>query len=169
MMVNLPIEVIRSFRRKKTISARLERGKLLIYLPARLSNREEKEWILKMKNRVENRYRNVPKSDEELSRKAEKLNKKYFDGNIKPNSIVYSDNQKRRFGSCTSTLGTIRISRRLSEMPEWVLDYVIIHELAHLQHPNHSKSFWNLVNRHRLAERARGFLMAKGYEEDSDV
>jgi predicted metal-dependent hydrolase len=169
MRGNLSIEVIRSPRRKKTISARLEGGKLLIYLPSRLSRREEKEWIEKMKNRVENRFQKIPKSDDDLSRRAGKLNKKYFNGKLVVNSIVYSDNQKRRFGSCTSTLGTIRISRRLTQMPEWVLDYVIIHELAHLQYANHSKNFWNLVNRYKFSERAKGFLIAKGYEEDCDV
>ncbi|MFV2041564.1 MAG: M48 family metallopeptidase, partial [Candidatus Hydrothermarchaeales archaeon] len=69
-------------------------------------------------------------------------------------------------GSCNTLTGNIRVSRRLAAMPEWVLDYVIVHELAHLVHGDHSPDFWSLVNRYKLAERARGFLMAKDLEEN---
>ncbi len=75
-------------------------------------------------------------------------------------------NQHQRFGSCTPALGTIRLSDRLRKYPEWVLDYVIVHELAHLIHPNHSADFWAAVNAYPLTERARGFLIAVGLAED---
>ncbi|MBU4312320.1 MAG: M48 family metallopeptidase [Candidatus Omnitrophica bacterium] len=51
-------------------------------------------------------------------------------------------------------------------MPIWVRNYVIIHEMAHLIEPNHSKSFWNIVSRFKLTERARGYLMAKGLDRE---
>jgi hypothetical protein len=47
-------------------------------------------------------------------------------------------------------------------MPEWVRKYVVIHEMAHLVEPNHSRAFWDIVSRYKLAERARGYLMAAG-------
>ncbi|HDH81753.1 MAG TPA: M48 family peptidase, partial [Thermoplasmatales archaeon] len=78
-------------------------------------------------------------------------------------------NQGRRFGSCTPEDKKIRISDRLADMPPWVRDYVIVHELAHLIQPDHSKKFWELVNRYRYAERARGYLMAVGMESDDEA
>ena len=67
-------------------------------------------------------------------------------------------NQERRWGSCTPSTGTIRLSDRLREMPSYVVDYVLVHELVHLLVPGHGPDFWALVARYPLTERARGFL-----------
>ena len=56
-------------------------------------------------------------------------------------------NQKSRWGSCTSR-GSIQINWRLIGAPLEVVDYILIHELAHLKHMNHSKDFWKLVEEH---------------------
>jgi predicted metal-dependent hydrolase len=79
-------------------------------------------------------------------------------------TIRWSENQQWRWGSCTPSERTIRISTRLAREPGWVLDYVIVHELAHLVVPSHNARFWATVNRYPLAERARGFLMARSLE-----
>jgi predicted metal-dependent hydrolase len=81
-----------------------------------------------------------------------------------PQSIRWVDNQDRRWGSCTPAQGSVRISSHLAREPGWVLDYVIVHELAHLHVSAHNRRFWALVARYPLAERARGFLMARGLD-----
>ncbi len=85
-----------------------------------------------------------------------------------PDRIEWVDNQTSRWGSCTPATGHVRISRRLAGMPRWVLDYVIVHELAHLDVPGHGPRFWEVAGRYPLAERARGFLIAKGAYADDD-
>lgn len=160
------IKIIRSPRRKKTISARLRGEELFIYLPSGMPEAEEKKWIEKMSKRIEKKMRMRKLDSVSLFKRAQEFNKKYFDGKLKINSVEYSTNQNSIFGSCTTKQGTIRISHRAADMPVWVRDYLIIHELAHLVQPNHSKAFWRLVSQYKYAERARGFLLAKGMEED---
>jgi predicted metal-dependent hydrolase len=168
-MTDLPVRVIRSPRRKKTISAGVVGGELVVRVPARISKREEREWIAKMKEKLAMKSKRSPRSDDELKVKADVLNNKYFRGKLKINSIIFSDRQRKRHGSCNTLTGDIRISRKLLSMPGWVLDYVIVHELAHLVFPDHSKGFWDLVIQYRYAERARGFLIARDLEDDEIV
>ncbi len=160
------IEVIRSERRKKTVSARVVGGKLQIYLPAGMSGNAERECIDRMIGWYA-RYKRKKKlrGDTRLRGRARELDRRYLELGLKF-EIKYVVNQKRISGSCSPKTRKIRISDRLTDMPGWVLDYVIIHELAHLICPNHSKKFWGLVNRYKYTERARGFLMAKGMESD---
>ncbi len=163
-----PVEVIRSKRRRKTVGARLENGVLVIRAPAELSDEELEPIIAGLRKRMERRKRRRPLSDADLDRRAEELNQKYFDGRLKWHSIRYVTNQNSRFGSCTPEDRTIRLSHRLGTMPTWVRDYVIVHELAHLQEANHGPQFWELVNQYPLTERARGYLMAIGDEASGD-
>jgi predicted metal-dependent hydrolase len=100
----------------------------------------------------------------DLERRAQELHKRYFNSRPKLRSVRYVANQRDRYGSCTPADGTIRLSHVLAEFPDWVRDYVIVHELAHLRIADHSPRFWELVSRYPLAERARGFLIAKGID-----
>ena len=94
----------------------------------------------------------------------------YFGGTLAWTSIRWVTNQEHRWGSCTPSSGVIRISHRLAEVPPFVLDYVIVHELAHLVEANHGSRFWALAERFPRSERARGYLMAlAGEEREEDM
>ncbi len=161
-----PVRVIRSAQRRKTVSARLEDGVLVIRAPESMRDDELAPIIDSLKKRIRRRGRTAPQSDDLLERRAQEMNKKYFDGRLKWRSVRYVTNQNvSRFGSCTPSDGTIRLSHRLASMPVWVRDYVLVHELAHLLEANHGPRFWKLVNRYPLTERARGYLMAVGLEK----
>ena len=159
------VEVRRSTRRKKTISAEIVGDALIVSIPERMSRAEEQEWVQRMATRMSQRKRRDRMNDDgALARRAGELADRYLDG-IRPNDIEWVTNQKSRWGSCSPQERSIRLSIELTEYPAWVRDYVIVHELAHLVHADHSDSFWDLVNRYPLTERARGFLIAKGMEE----
>ncbi len=86
-----------------------------------------------------------------------------------PSRASWSENQRWRWGSCTPEDATIRISSRVAGFPQWVLDYVIVHELAHLRVSAHNERFWSLVNRYPKAERARGYLIAKSEDMEAEA
>ena len=166
----MDVKIIRSARRKRTISARQDGDTMVLYLPTGLTPIEEQNWVERMRARLERskKLRGL-KTDDALRERAQELNRTYFGGELHVAEISYVSNQNHRFGSCTPSNATIRLSHRLAAMPVWVLDYVIVHELAHLLQPNHSARFWKLVNRYKLTERARGFLIAQGMEAEDDA
>ncbi len=161
----MEIKIIRSQKRKKTVSARMVDGILVVRAPAHLSDAELLPMVERLKTRIARRETQKSLDDSILQRRAQALNRRYFGGKLKWQSIRWVTNQNRRAGSCTPADGTIRISHRLNDMPAFVRDYVIMHELAHLEEPNHGKKFWKLVNRYPKTERARGYLMAVGMEQ----
>jgi len=160
------VTVIRSRRRKKTIQTKYGDGHLWIYLPAGMSPKEEQKWVDRMIKKSERceQKKTVKESDGWLRHRAQELNEKYFNGSLNF-SIRFVTNQNSRYGSCTSLDKSIRISDRVKSMPSWVQDYIIIHELTHLIYPDHSKKFWETVNRYKYAERAKGYLIALGVEQ----
>lgn len=162
-----PVKVIRSQKRRKTVSAELQQGVLVVRAPARMSDAELAPIIDKLRQRLQKRKRQAAPTDDDLEQMAQKLNEDYFNGRLHWQSIRYVTNQNKQFGSCTPATGTIRLSHRLATMPKWVLTYVLMHELAHLEEANHGPNFWALVNQYPLTERARGYLMAIGLEEDA--
>lgn len=169
---DLTIRVVRSKRRRKTVEARLLNWHTLeIRVPAHLSEEQVERITQDMVQRtLQNRrkMRNYA-SDETLEQRAARHNQRYFEGKLRWRSIRFVSNQRQSFGSCSPGRGNIRISDRLRHAPTFVLDYVIIHELAHLLQPNHSPAFWELVYRYPRTERARGYLMAMELEQMDDA
>lgn len=161
---SLPVEVIRSPRRRRTISAEERNGVIRVLVPADLSAAEEARWVEEMVGRLSRRRARSRSraSDADLVERARALAARY--DLPEPSSIRWVDNQQKRWGSCTIGDRSIRLSRPLAAYPDWVIDYVVVHELAHLVEASHSGRFWKIVGRYPRAERARGFLMAKDLE-----
>jgi Protein of unknown function DUF45 len=106
-------------------------------------------------------------SDKGLAVRAAELSARYLDGRAQPTSVRWSSRQGRRWGSCTLPDKSIRISTRVRGMPSWVLDYVLLHELAHTLHPGHGPGFWALLEPYPRTERSRGFLDGYSFARDT--
>jgi predicted metal-dependent hydrolase len=152
------VEIVRSTRRRRTISAYRRGDRIVVQVPARMSRTEEAQWVDKMVRRVLAGERRILRSDDELMTRAAELSRRYLGGRATPAAVRWVDNQRERWGSCTPADRTIRLSRRLLGMPDYVIDYVLLHELAHLLEPGHGSQFWQLLEGFDRLERARGFL-----------
>ena len=157
----LEVEVIRSSKRRKTVTASLVGSKVVVRMPTYMTKAEEEEYVATLVARLERR-----RSSEavDLPARAAMLALRY--GLSEPASIRFVSNQSQRWGSCTPSTREIRLSDRIAGFPQWVLDAVIVHELAHLVHPGHTPEFWELVHRYPRTERAYGFLIAKQLTDD---
>ncbi|WP_052510791.1 M48 metallopeptidase family protein [Crystallibacter crystallopoietes] len=171
-----PVLVKRSDRRRRTISATWSGETMVVSLPGHLTAAEEREWVPKMIARLEARQskgqKRLAAGDQELMARALELSRKYLDSRAAPQSIRWVSNQNGRWGSATPANRTIRISDKLAGMPDWVVDYVILHELAHLLEADHGPAFWKLLQPYQDLERAKAFLhgvdyaRAKGFAND---
>ncbi len=155
MSSRYPVEVIRSDRRNKTVSARIVDGVIRVRIPAWMNAEDEARFVNDVVDRIERERRS---SAIDLEARTRTLADEY--GLPHPTSVVWSKVQRQRWGSCTIGSGEIRISDRLVDVPPWVLDSVLIHELAHLVVADHGPDFEAIVQRYPLHERATGYLMA---------
>jgi predicted metal-dependent hydrolase len=152
------VEVRRSARRRRTVSAYREGDRTVVLIPARMSAAEEQRWVTTMLDKLAAQESRRMPGDDELAARAERLSAQYLNGRARPDTVRWVTNQNSRWGSCTPAEGSIRLSHRLQGMPEYVIDYVLLHELAHLLVPGHGPRFWKLLDSYPRTERARGFL-----------
>lgn len=154
------VEVIRSARRTRTVQARLVGDTVEVRIPARMTKAEEGKAVADILARLQRRQMSTVTSDEALHARAEDLNARLLDGRATLGSIRWVSNQRTRWGSCTPSTGAIRITDRLQQVPDYVLDAVIVHELVHTFIPGHGPEFWEWADRAPQAERAKGYLEA---------
>ena len=155
-MIDLPVDVVRSRKRKRTIQAYVVDGRVRVLVPAGLPGDEEARLVETMVARATRRFASThrrPPGPGSTSGPPLRPSVPVDDRVVRPPADAV--------GSCTPSDGKIRISNRLARMPGWVLDWVIVHELAHLVVPDHGDRFQALVSRYELGERAEGYLIAK--------
>lgn len=155
------VEVRRSRRRRRTVSAYREGERIVVLIPATMSKRDEATWVADMVARIQRQERRKLRSDDDLVARATRLNDLYLGGLAVPASVRWVTNQNARWGSCTPGDRSIRLSARLQQVPAWVVDYVLVHELAHLLEAGHTPEFWAWVEHYPRAEKAKGYL--EGY------
>jgi len=158
-----PVRIVASPQRHRTVSARIVDGVLELRVPAAMPVAERERWAERMRERLERQLHRARPTDEALEERARVLNRRHFGGRLRWHSLAYAE-QTSRWGSCSWATGVIRVSSRAARLPPWVLDYLLVHELAHLVVPNHGPRFWELVSRYPLTERARGYLMALDHQ-----
>jgi len=154
-----PVRIITSRKRRRTVSARLRSGVLELMVPATMPIAEREHWAEVMSKRLERQAERRRPTDQRLQERAKRLNERHFDGRLRWTSIGFAA-MDHQWGSCSFTDGSIRIARRAAELPDWVVDYLLVHELAHLVHSDHGRDFHELENRYPLTERAKGYLLA---------
>jgi len=152
------LEIHRSPRRRRSATASADGAAVVVRVPAGLDTDEEERLIERLVRKVTGQQRAAQLGgDAALAARAADLADRYLDG-VRATEVRWSARMQRRNGSCQPARGQIAISDRLATMPAFVLDYVLVHELAHLQQPNHSAAFHALVARYPQADRARGYL-----------
>src|SRR5215831_10704602 len=163
-MVDMEIELVRGTRRRKYVEAVLIGDRLRVSFPYWMSVAEAQVTAEELAERMRRRTESAAI---DIAARARRLAREYDLPH--PRSVRWVDNMRQRWGSCTPDDRTVRVSSRLAAYPSWVLDYVLVHELAHLVVANHGPAHDALVDRFPYAERARGFLMAIDLRLDGDA
>ncbi|MFI5035444.1 MAG: M48 family metallopeptidase [Acidimicrobiales bacterium] len=141
------VEIRASTRRKKTGAAHWSGSRIVVQIPARLKGRERTVFVDDLVERLLTQRPQVLAGDAALEERARVLADLYNEG-VAPATVRWVANQRARWASCSPASREIRVSTRLRQCPEWVIDAVLVHELAHLHEADHSPEFYDLANRH---------------------
>ncbi|TDK23601.1 M48 family peptidase [Arthrobacter crusticola] len=165
----MPVEVRRSARRRRTVSADVRNGTMIVSIPASFTRAQEEEWVARMVSKLQGRSAGTADpaaADRALAHRAADLAGRYLGGRGVPGTIGWVTNQNSRWGSATPAHRSIRLSHKLRGMPDWVVDYVILHEMAHLIEPSHNRVFWRLLESYPDTEKAKAFLAGAAFAAD---
>jgi len=166
------VEIRASARRTKTGTAHWSGHRIVVQIPARLRGRERAALVDALVERLMTQRPSINSGDAGLEARAATLAELYLDG-VQASSVRWSNSQRRRWASCSPDTREIRVSTRLQQCPEWVIDAVLVHELAHLHEADHSAAFHEWANRHpRQGECAlylEGYALGLGLRIESDV
>lgn len=154
------IRLVASSQRKKTISATVRDGMIQLSVPAHISDESIVTTARSLIAKIKERQQHAQKShtDEEIHDHALHLARVWLGGEVEPSSVVWSDRQTTLWGSCTPSTRRIRLSTMLKGMPQWVIDGVIIHELAHLKYSGHGRDFQQYAAQYPRMAEADAFL-----------
>jgi Zn-dependent protease with chaperone function len=141
------VEIRASAKRKKTGTAHWAGSRIVVQIPVSLKGKARTQFVDDLVNRLITQRPQIAAGDVALEERARVLAELYNDG-IMASSVRWVSNQKSRWASCSPDTKEIRVSSRLTQCPEWVIDCVLVHELAHLQEADHGPEFYELANRH---------------------
>jgi predicted metal-dependent hydrolase len=151
------VEIRASTRRKKTGNAHWSGSRIVVQIPARVRGRDRREFVDELVEKLLTQRPQNAGGDGALEERAHTLADLYNDG-VRPSSVRWVNNQQARWASCSPGSKEIRVSTRLRQCPEWVIDAVLVHELAHLQEADHSARFYEIADRHPRQSDSGTFL-----------
>ncbi len=154
------VEIQSSARRKKTGTAHWSGSRIIVQIPANVRGKDRTIFVDELVERLLTQRPQVAAGDGMLEERARLLAAQYNDG-VEPVSVRWVTNQQARWASCSPGTKEIRVSSRLRQCPEWVIDAVLVHELAHLQVADHSPAFYEIANRHPRQDDSELYL--EGY------
>ncbi|GAB4546652.1 MAG: M48 family metallopeptidase [Anaerolineae bacterium] len=170
---SLTVSITPDARLKRNARWSLRGDQVTIRVPLTMKRADIAPMVQRIVARIETaRKRGARRSDKALMQRANEINAEHFEGELSWRSIRWVENMQHRLGSCTTggaTDGDIRLSTKLRRYPDYVIDYVLAHELCHRKYPNHSVEFWAYLARFPQAERARGFLEGVAYADGADA
>lgn len=147
-----------SSRRRKTVTAYREGGVTVVVVPERMQASLIRSTVVELVAKLQSTRPSRTRTDDHLHERAERLRAAYLPEAPSPLRVTWSSRQQQRWGSCTPNDRAIRISTLLQDMPDYVIDAVLVHELTHLLHVGHTPQFWDCVRRYEHLERAQAFL-----------
>jgi len=161
------VEIRVSDRRRKSVAAMWEGDRIVVVVPRRMAKRDRQVYADELAQKlIKARDKRRP-TDTELHARAAYLSRTYLQAKAKPTAVQWSTRQNTRWGSCTAAEGTIRMSARLQGAPQFVIDAVLVHELAHLLISDHSVEFYELANRFPRQGDAELFLQGMSFAANS--